>query len=184
MEGRYSAAAVFFWAMRRQTVLRMLLFVVLFSIGAAAISTSALSQELLRYYRNKQLLKEAEAFLGRLESLNADYDALLERLRNEPDILKHIAPATLGTEPSDTDTIYPKATAEQLAVAKRILTEDLSRQSIEPQVPDWVLRCSEPARRVVLFVAGALLIIISFVWFGSAGQKELEKLQLLKRQKL
>lgn len=169
------AAAFLLWAMRRQDILRMLLFVVFFSVGAAALSGSILCDDLLRYYNSRQLLKSTEESLGQLKSLNADYDALLEQLQKDPSLVKRIAPATLGTEPADAGAIYPKATAEQLAAARKALTEELNQQPAESIMPDWIVRCSEPHRRIILLLAGAFLILISFIWFGpakQAGQKE------------
>lgn len=156
--------------LQRQNILRTLLFVVFFSIGAAVLSGSILCGDLLRYYRNRKLLKTAEESLGRLKMLNADYDALLEQLQTDPNVIKRIAPATLGTEPADSDTIYPKATAEQLAAARRALAGDSSRQLAEPEVADWLTRCSRLPQRIILFLAGAFLILISFVCFGPAKQ--------------
>lgn len=157
--------------MRRQNILRTLLFVVFFSIGAAALSGSILCGDLLRYYHNKQLLKAAEESLRRLESLNTDYEALLQQLEKDPNLVKRIAPATLGTEPEDKETVYPKVTLQQLAAARKALTEDSNQQPIKPVMPDWITRCSEPPQRTILFLAGALLILISFIWFGCTRQR-------------
>jgi hypothetical protein len=161
--------------MRRQNILRTVLFIVFFSIGAAALSGSILCDDLVRYYRNNQLLKAVEESLKRLEALNADYDALLEQLQKDPNAVKRIAPATLGTEPEAEDTIYPKATAEQLASAKKALSEEASRKVAEPEMPDWLVRCSKPPQRVILFLAGSFLILISFICFGAAKQDSQEE---------
>ena len=154
--------------MRRQDVIRTFLFVVFFSIGAASLSVSILCDELLRYYTNRQLLEAAEGTLSRLESLSTDYDLLLQQLEEDPNLVRHIAPAALGAEAADGNTVYPRASAEQLAAARRALTEGSNRQSGEPMVPGWIVRCSRPTHRVVLFLAGAFLVLISFIWFGQA----------------
>lgn len=167
--------------MQKQDIIRAFLFVVFFSIGAAAMSCSILYNDLLRYYTNKELLKAAEESLTRLESLNADYDALLQQLQKDPNLFERIAPPLLGTERDDEDTVYPEVTPEQLAAARKALTEDSNQQAAGPIVPGWIIRCSEPSRRVVLFLAGAFLILISFIWFGSTGQKSRRELQLPKR---
>jgi hypothetical protein len=151
----------------------MLLFAVFFSIGAAALSISSLCDDLLRYYHNKQLLKSAKESLKRLDSLNADYDALLRQLQEDPNLIKRIAHAALGTERKDEDTVYPKVTPEQLDAARKALTKGPNRQFHEPMTPLWLTRCREPRRRMMLFFSGAGLILISFIWFGSgkrAGQ--------------
>jgi hypothetical protein len=157
--------------MRRQIILRTLFFVVFFSIGAAALSGSILCEDLLEYYRNRELLKSAEETLSRLESLNTDYDVLLEQLRRDPNLFERIGPATLGTEREDEETIYPKVTPEQLDAARMALTEQSGERPPEPTMQRWLGRCSEPRRRIILFLAGALLVLISFIWFGSSKDK-------------
>ncbi|UCE99024.1 MAG: hypothetical protein JSV82_07530 [Planctomycetota bacterium] len=161
--------------MQRQNIIRLSLFVVFFSIGAAALSGSVLCCDLLRYYRNRQLLKAAEESLEDLTMLNADYDALLGELQSDPNVLKRIAPATLGTEPAEPNTVYPKASDEQLAAARRALAKDMERQLPKTDMVDRLARCSGPAERIILFLAGAFLILISFVCFGPAKQPSGEK---------
>lgn len=156
--------------MQRQNTLRTLLFVVFFGIGTAALAVSILYDDLLGYYHNKQLLISAEETLRQLESLNADYDALLKQLEEDPNLLERIAPATLGTEHADSNTVYPNVTVEQLDAARKVLAKDLEQQPsrVLSETPDWIARCSEPSRRIILFLAGAFLILISFICFGPA----------------
>ena len=112
----------------------------------------------------------------RLESLIADYDVLTTRLERDPNlIIERVAPSTLGTEPADANAIYPKVTAEQLAAAKKALNEDIEQDETQPAVPEWLGRCSEPRQRLILFLAGALLILVSFIWFGSAKKTALKQ---------
>jgi len=153
--------------MRGQNILRMFLFVLFFFIGASAVSLSILSDELLQYYAGIEAEETSEELTVRLKSLNADYEILAEQLENDPNLIKRVAAATLGTRPEATNTVYPKVTPEQLDAARRALTEALNEQSAEPAIPRWLSRCSEPNRRVVLFFVGSFLILISFIWFGS-----------------
>ena len=157
--------------MLKQNIIRTFLFVAFFSIGAAVLGVSILVDDLLRYYQNRQLLETAKRNLQRLELLNSDYDALLQQLQADANFVKRIAPATVGSEPADTNAVYPKATAEQLAVAQKALSEDLARQRTQPTIPEWLRRCSQPRRRTVLFLSGAFLILISFVFFSPAKEK-------------
>jgi len=157
--------------MLKQNIIRTFLFVAFFSIGAAVLGVSILVDDLLRYHHNRQLLETAKRNLQRLELLNSDYDALLQQLQADANFVKRIAPATVGSEPAEVDTIYPKATAEQLAAAQKVLSEDLARQRTQPTVPNWLRRCSQPWRRTVLFLAGTFLILISFVSFSPAKEK-------------
>jgi hypothetical protein len=145
--------------------LHFLFFAVFFSIGAAALGVAVLCDDFVQYCRNRQLLREAELSLQHLESLNLDYDALLQQLEQDPDLLKRIAPVTLGTQPADPNTAYPKARAQELAGARRALMEQAEQEPARLELPVWLQRCSEPAKRMILFIAGASLILISLVCF-------------------
>jgi len=160
--------------LQKQNVIRTILFIIFFSIGAISLGASILSDDLVRYYRNRQLLKAAQESLYRLRSLNVDYDVLLEQLEKDPNLYKRIAAATLGAEPEDAGAIYPRATPEQLAVARRVLTKEPSHQPAEPVMPGWLTRCSEPLRRMMLFFSGGALILISFICFRP-GQPDSKK---------
>jgi len=160
-------------AMKKQKVIRAILFVIFFSIGAATLTGAILCDDLLTYYRNKQLLKTSRVTTDKLKSLNTDYDILLEQLQQDPNLAERIAPAALGTESENADTINPFAKSEQLAAAGKALTKSPNQQLSVSEIPQWLTRCSEPRRRIVLFLAGAFLIIISFVWFGSTQSPKL-----------
>jgi hypothetical protein len=154
-----------FLPMQRQNVIRMILFALFFSGGAASLGSSLLCGDLAKYYRNKQLLRAAEQYLDKLKSLNTDYDVLLSQLENDPNLIKRIAPAVLGIESEDANTIFPKPTGEQLAAARKALEKESIRYQNGSAVPAWLTHCSEPRRRIMLFFAGAGLILISFACF-------------------
>jgi len=143
---------------------------VFFSIGAAALSVSVLCADLVRYYHSRGLLEQAQESFRKLESLNANYEALLENLEKDPSLIKRIGPATLGVERTDANTIYPKVTVEELNAARKALAKDSSDKSPKSAIPDWLTRCSEPRRRTALFLSGACLILISFLCFNPGRQ--------------
>lgn len=151
--------------MLKQGILHLFFFAMFFSIGAAALGAAVLCDDFIQYCRNKYLVKEAELSLKRLESLNAEYDALLEQLERDPNLLKRIAPLTLGRQPTDPNTAYPKARAQELAVARKALMEQSDEEKAELSIPTWLRRCSEPAKRILLFISGASLIVISLICF-------------------
>jgi len=151
--------------MQSQGVFHFLFFVIFFSAGAATLGGAVLCDDLILYCQNQQRLSEAELSLERLDSLNREYDALLVQLEKDPNLLKRIAPATLGTEPEDPNAVYPKAKARELALARKALIDLAGESRQEDPVPAWLQRCSEPSRRLGLFVAGAGLVLISLVFF-------------------
>jgi len=134
---------------------------------------SVLCDDLLAYFHNRALLKEAEDDLAKLEQLNADYDALLSQLAEDPNALKRIAPVTLGVEPNDPCAAYPHATVDKLAAARHALMEEPDTHRAEeaapwPQGPEMLLRCCEQPRKTILFIFGGSLVVVSFVFFGPA----------------
>lgn len=157
--------------MQGRKVIQAVFFVLFFSIGAASLSSSVLFDDLILYYQNKQFLRAAQKSLDRLKSLNADYDVLLERLEDDPNlVVDRLAPATLGTKTVDANTVYPRARSRQLAAARKALMEESNGQSAEVAMPQWLKRCSEPRNRILLFVSGVVLVLISFVCFRPAKQ--------------
>jgi hypothetical protein len=152
--------------MQGRSVIQAVLFFLFFSIGAASLSSSILCDDLIRYYRNKQLLKTAQDSLSRLESLNTDYDALLKQMEEDPNLVaERLAPVTLGTETKDPNTVYPRATSQQLAAARKALMEESNRKPSQVAMPQWLRRCSKPRNRILLFTSGVVLVLISFVCF-------------------
>jgi hypothetical protein len=152
---------------KSQGIFHFLLFVLFFGAGAVALGSAVLCDDLIQYCQNRQLVKEAQLSIERLESLNEEYDALLADLERDPNLLKRIAPATLGTEPADPCAVYPRAKARELAFARKALLEQAGRTPAKAAVPRWLERCNEPRRKIALFIAGAGLILISLVFFTS-----------------
>jgi hypothetical protein len=144
---------------------------VFFIVGVVSIATSCLFPDLMQYYRDRQILNSLEESIDKLESLNSQYDTLLKNLEKDPNLLSRVAPAVLGTEPLDSNAVYPKATAEELSAAKKALEETSQQKSAKTEVPKWLIRLSEPRRRLALFIAGAALILLSFICFGYRPKK-------------
>jgi len=158
--------------MQRHGILRFLVFVVFFSTGAVALGGAVLCDDFIQYCRNKQLVREARLSVRRLESLNAEYDVLIEQLQSNPDLLRRIAPVTLGAEPNDPNTVYPRARARELAIARKVVMDQAGEDPVEVAIPRWLQRCSDPAKRIILFVSGASLILIAMVCFSSAEREQ------------
>ena len=156
--------------MRGQNIIRGFLFITFFSIGAAVLAGAILCDELVGYYNNRQLLAKAQDDLDKLKALNADYDILLEQLQDDPDLIERLAVASLGKETADANTVYPQATPQEMEAARQALKEDLKSQASEEVMPKWLSRCSEPRKRMALFLSGGFLILISLIFFGKGKQ--------------
>lgn len=160
-----------------QTTIRAFLFAVFLVVGAAAMSCAIRLDELCSYYQKKEQLKTAELTIERLQSLNADYDALLENVKKDPNLIERIKPTILGTVPVDTETVYPKAQAAQLAAAAEALTQNKPVQPVST-IPGWIVRCNKPFRRIILFLAGAGLTFVSFICFKPSKRADKKKIAL------
>ena len=156
--------------MQRRNFIRLILFVVFFSIGVASLGISILCDDLVEYYRSSRDLSVRQQSIKRLKSWIADYDVVLELPEKDPNRVKRLAPAVLGTEPEDANAVYPKATLEELAKAREALAQDPNDLSESPMLPNWLTRCSEPRRRITLFIAGSFLVLISFTCFTPTKQ--------------
>jgi hypothetical protein len=155
--------------MAGQRIVRNLLFLVFFSSGATVLATMILCNDLLDHYQNKALLAEMEQSIDKLESLDEDYDILLEQVEQDPNTLRRLAPAALGIEPNEPNTVFPKATAEELDAARMVLMEPTSQETLDAATPELLMRCCRPRRRAALIASGAFLVIIAFMFFGPAS---------------
>jgi hypothetical protein len=112
------------------------------------------------------LFRQAEERLKKLETLNADYDELLGRFEGDPCQLARLAPATLGIEPDEPNTAYPRASANKLVAAKQALSEEPNGSAEDEATPEWLGLCCQWPRWHILFFCGAALVLISFIFFG------------------
>ncbi len=148
-----------------------MLFIFFFTIGAVALAGAILVDDLIQYHRSKQLLEVARSSNERLESLNAQYDTILNKVESDPSILRRLAPAIIGAEPADANAVYPRSDAEQLRAARQVLEESINKRAPASAMPRWLERMIEPRRRVILFIAGSALILTSFACFGAVRPK-------------
>ena len=146
--------------------MRDILFIVFFTVGAAALCGAILSRELMKYFENTQLLEESTASVEKLESLISDYEELLKQRQDDPNLIKRIIAVTMGGEVNEPNTVYPKLTASELQAAKITLAKQQKETKKKKTIPEFIVRCNEPRRRIGLFLAGASLVMTSFICFG------------------
>lgn len=148
-------------------LVRFVLFCIFFTIGASAVTLAIITDEVSDYYENKKLLKKVRANSEKIASLTTEYDAQIQYIQTDPKVLSRLRKVTLGQETDSWDTVYPKASEEQLAAASVAVLEDLQPSDQFADIPHWLQRCSEPRFRQSLFFAGAGLILITFIFFGT-----------------
>ncbi|MBN2590744.1 MAG: hypothetical protein JXA96_12845 [Sedimentisphaerales bacterium] len=150
--------------MNKPDIIRIPFFILFFSIGAASLGLSVLCDDLVKYFRNVQLRESTQKSIEKLKSFNEDYGSLLENIEEDPNFIKRIAPAVSGSEYLDANAAYPKATARELAAARKAFG-DPNEENIKPVIPVWLSRSCDPQKRMTLFFSGVALMLISFVCF-------------------
>lgn len=152
---------------KKAAILRAVLFMAFFSVGLGALAVSILADELLSQCIARQQLQGTEKINEKLGMACQDYDIVFEQIQTDPNIVQRLARVTLGTGSDDNTGIYPRVSEGKRQVAEKVVLETFPTEAQPAAVPDWIVRCSEPLGRTVLFLAGAGLIIISFTCFGS-----------------
>ncbi|RKY09422.1 MAG: hypothetical protein DRP66_02320 [Planctomycetota bacterium] len=149
-------------------ILRYLLFCIFFTAGAGAVALSILiDPEISNYYQSRLQLRQVEEGNVRVKRLIAQYDAQIQQIEMDPNLLGKLQRFTFGHEPDLDGAILPKASEEELAAAKTALFAELNNQKGARLVPQWVHRCARTNNRRVLFVSGCGLLVITFIFFGA-----------------
>lgn len=147
---------------------------VLFSIGLAAIAVSILADDLNQYYTVKIQLHKTQLYNEKVTKLIDGYGEMIKHIESDPHIVERLAPVTLGVEPNQAGTAYPKASREELLAAQKALIAAAPPLPPEPVLPNWLVRTKDPFLRKILFFAGAALILVSFTCFN-ARKEEMKK---------
>ncbi|MBN1126763.1 MAG: hypothetical protein JXA82_17290, partial [Sedimentisphaerales bacterium] len=140
---------------------------IFFTVGATAIMVSALSEEIALYFEQRQIPAQVEAYNERLRQLSAKYELQIAQLKADPSLKEKLRTYTFNEKPEEEDTVFPEASATDLAEAKAALMSELDSRPESQPIPKWVLRCSEPQIRKTLLVAGIGLVLITFIFFGT-----------------
>lgn len=153
-------------------IIRYLLFCLFFTVGAGAITLSILiDPELGTYFRNRQMLAEIQRENDKISSLTAQYQSQIDLIRSEPNVLARLERVTFGRTFQSNNPQIPNLPAENQALkeaAQSILAE-IQDTPPPAALPAWFERCRQPNTRTALFAAGAGLILITFLFFGTPG---------------
>ena len=152
-------------------LVRYVLFCLFFAVGAGAVALSILADEMRDYCEGRNLLEKTSADNEDIEFLTIEYEAQIDEIRNDPNILGRLRRVTLGREPSAEDTAFPRASQELLSEAGAAVLADLRTSRPAREIPKWVKRSSEPNVRRSLFFAGAGLVLVTFIFFGAPARK-------------
>lgn len=159
--------------MRMESFTRFILFCIFFVFGLGAFSLSILCEDIRLYYSSKEDMNNVQASLETLAMLDEDYEALLERIESDPELLQQVIDSTFGNVEQDSNIARPRTNAEQLAAVKEALLKSSDSQNTNGGVPKYLERITDPRMRLALLLAGASLIITAFIFFGPVGRADL-----------
>jgi hypothetical protein len=147
-------------------ITKTILFIVFFSVGLAAVALSILADDLNQYYTIKIELHNTQQTNEKLAKLIDGYGEMINSIESDPHIVERLATITLGIEPNEAQTAFPKASRQELLAARQALIAAAPPPPPQPVLPKWLVRCCEPLLRKLLFVAGSALILLSFTCFN------------------
>lgn len=155
-------------------IVRYVLFCLFFTVGAGAITLSILIEpEMGTYFQNRQKVEEIGRENDKISDLAAQYQAQIDLLRSEPNVLARLERVTFGRTfqtGNPQDAILPADNQALKETAQSILKDFQDNTPAQTPLPPWFQRCRQPNTRTALFAAGAGLVLITFQFFGSPNK--------------
>jgi hypothetical protein len=141
--------------------------------GICAVALAVLGPEWKNFYYLKAAVKQTEQNNQKIEEIIKDHQILTAQINADANILKRIAPVMLGVEPCEPNQPVAGITADTLLRAKAVLEQQQAQESSDnSEMPKWLQRCTTVENRIILFTAGAGLIVVSFACFAKRGDKK------------
>ncbi|MEN6385063.1 MAG: hypothetical protein ABFD79_07670 [Phycisphaerales bacterium] len=150
---------------------RALFFSIFSAIGVLAVAIAVLGPEWKGLYKIKAAAIQSDRNNQKISQLLTDHQELINLINTDPNILRRLAQVELGVDPNDPNTISAQITSDYLYDAKAVLEQPQDPVLAAQQTPDWLLRATLKSSRIVLFAAGAGLILVSFVCFSAPDRK-------------
>jgi len=150
-------------------IIRFLWFCLFFSVGAGAMTLAILAEpELLNYYLSRRALDEVYAQNEKIKELTDQYNAQINLIEQEPNVLERIRVLAFNQPLRREDTVFPRPSSQQLRRQTQMLFEMLEQKQNAPrELPYWLQRCIQPNIRRALFISGGALVMLTFIFFGT-----------------
>jgi hypothetical protein len=154
-----------------------IVFCVFFAAGTVAIALSFLIQpELTNYFQSVALLEKTIKDNEKIQSLIDQYNSQNTLIEKEPNVLARLQQVALGqTPPQQEGIISPSDYNLQLAALAKQVLEENSPADPNAYNPLWVRRCVDVRYRSTLYLSGAGLLLITFMFFGSSRKSSTAK---------
>jgi hypothetical protein len=160
---------------KTHVVIRYIFFCIFFALGAAAMLIAIKADEIKDYYQSRDILTQTQQSNKKIETMLTEYDRQFSYIDNDPNVLARLKHAVLGQQPQRDQTAFPTAPEKMIAKAKAALSDDQQIAPSDNSAPKWSTRITKPAVSKGLFFAGAGLILVSFICFGTPSRKKLQQ---------
>jgi hypothetical protein len=153
-------------------ITRFVTFCVFFFAGAGAMVLAIIAEpELVDYYRSRDTLVKVQKQNEQLQSLISRYNAQIAMIESEPELLKRFSPAAFNRKPAAPDTLFPEVRNSDLRSETEKIIELINAPVTADPIPLWLQRVLEPKLRKSLFLSGAALVLVTFIFFGTPRGK-------------
>jgi len=149
---------------------RVVFFSLFSAIGIFAVALAVLGPEWKNLYKINVATKRAEQDNSKIEQIIQDHEVLIGKIDKDPNMLKRLAPATAGEKTEEANLPEVQITAQTLAQAKAAIEQMDSNENTKisgEETPAWLERATSKVSRIILFAAGAGLVLVSFVCFNA-----------------
>lgn len=152
-------------------LIRYLVFCVFFGAGTAAMVLSFLVRtEVTDYFQSRAMLEKTSRDNQKILDMIDQYKSQISLIERDPNVLIRLQQITLGQTPTQQDTVYPVDYNPQLAAMARKVMDESNPADPNEQLPVWVTRTIQPRYRTSLFLCGAGLILLAFMFFSGARE--------------
>lgn len=146
---------------------RAMFFSLFAAIGIFTVALAVLGPEWKILYKINAATKQAERDNGKIEQIIREHEVLIGKIDKDPNMLKRLSPATKTEEVNLPEV---QITGQTLAQAKAAIEQMDSNENMKisgEEIPAWLERVTSQASRIILFSAGAGLVLVSFACFNA-----------------
>ncbi|MBU1261295.1 MAG: hypothetical protein KJ757_07375 [Planctomycetes bacterium] len=149
---------------------RAIFFSLFAAIGIFAVALAVLGPEWKNLYKINAATKLSERDNREIEQIIQDHEVLIGKIDKDPNMLKRLAPQTAIEKNEEANLPEVQITAKTLEQAKAAIEQMDNNENTKIQgeeTPAWLQRASSKVSRIILFTAGAGLVLVSFACFNA-----------------
>lgn len=157
-----------------QSVVRTIIFCILFMIGFGSMAISFLAPEFKTYYNNLQYKEYIDFQIKLLEDQRTVYSDKLTLLYGDPEIKRRLGRVVFGVDPKIEDTFFPEPGDELIAESLAAVGEIADRDINLTPTPKWIKLVNIERNRNIMLYCGMLIAALSMFFFLDPKKEPVE----------